>query len=66
MVIKYIDLIGISTKSFEDAVTDALNEAAKTVKGIEWLEVQRFGAVVKGGKVTEYQATVKLAFRVKR
>ena len=67
MVFKFIEIIGASKKGFDESVQDALKEAARTVKGIEWLEVVRYGGVVdKGGKIKEYQATVKLAFKVQR
>ncbi|WP_423787730.1 dodecin family protein, partial [Klebsiella pneumoniae] len=32
MVFKYIDILGESTKSFEDAVQNAITETARTVK----------------------------------
>lgn len=66
MVFKFIEIIGASKKGFDESVQDALKEAARTVKGIEWLEVVRYGGVVDKGKIKEYQATVKLAFKIER
>ncbi|MFX0163007.1 MAG: dodecin family protein [Candidatus Hodarchaeota archaeon] len=66
MVIKEIELIGVSTNNFEEAVKEALEEASKTIREIEWIEVKSLGAKVKQNKIVEYQARVKVAFRIKR
>ncbi|MFQ5763169.1 MAG: dodecin family protein [Candidatus Bathyarchaeia archaeon] len=66
MVFKFVEIIGTSGKSFDDAVRNALSEASETVRAIKWLEVIRYGAVVKKEKIAEYQATVKIAFQVER
>lgn len=63
---KKIELIGVSKTDFMDAVNNALKEAAKTVRGIRWIEVESFGAKVEDDAIKEYQATVKIAFEVKR
>jgi len=65
-VFKKIELIGVSKTDFMDAVNNALKEAAKTVRGIRWIEVESFGAKVEDDAIKEYQATVKIAFEVKR
>jgi len=66
MVIKEIELIGVSTNNFEEAVKEALEEANKTIRGIEWIEVKSLGAKVKQDKIVEFQARVKIAFRIER
>ena len=38
-VIKTIDLVGVSTESWRDAATKALEEAGKTLRGIEGFDV---------------------------
>ena len=63
-VAKVIELIGSSKVSFDDAVKNALKEAAKTIRGIKEVWVQDFSALVKDGKITEYRANVKLTFLV--
>jgi flavin-binding protein dodecin len=35
--IKVIEIIGISSKSFEDAINQALKKASKSVKGINYV-----------------------------
>ena len=63
-VAKVIELIGSSKVSFDDAVKNALKEAAKTIKGIKEVWVQNLSAKVEDGKITEYRANVKLTFLV--
>ena len=63
--IKVVEIIGISEDSFDDAVTNAVAKAAETIEGISGVEVISQTARVKEGKITQYHATVKLAFAVK-
>lgn len=65
MVIKIIELIGVSPKSFEDAVNEAVMRASKTVKNISGVDIIGQSVKVKDGKVAEYRVNVKLAFLVK-
>jgi flavin-binding protein dodecin len=63
--IKVIELIGTSTKNWEDAANNAVKEAQETVKGITGLEVVAQTAKVDGGEIVEYRTNVKVAFLVK-
>ena len=63
--VKVIEVIGISGKSFEDAVESAVSKAAESVSGITGVEVQNLSAKVKDGAVVQYRANVKLAFAVR-
>ena len=65
-VVKVIELVGESQKSFEDAVKNALDDAKKTVRDIRGIDVKSFNAVVKSDKITAYRANVKVAFLVHR
>jgi len=62
--IKVIEVIGVSDKSWEDAVGQAVSKASESVKGITGVEVTAQTARVTEGKVVQYNATVKLAFVV--
>ncbi|HJS68961.1 MAG TPA: dodecin family protein [Nitrososphaera sp.] len=66
MVFKYIDILGESTKGFDEAVQNAIAETAQTVKDIRWADVTSFKVMVSGDKITEYQALMRVAFKVKR
>lgn len=63
--IKVIEIIGTSTKSWEDAAGNAIQEAAETVKDITGLEVVGQTARVEESKIVEFRTTVKIAFVVK-
>ncbi len=65
MVFKKIELVGASDEGFSEAVQDAFSEAARTLKGIKWVEVKDLRALVEGDEITEYQATVLVAFKVR-
>jgi len=62
--IKIIKIIGISSKGFDDAITQALKKASKTVKGITGFEVMKHLASVEDGKIKQYKVNLKLAFPV--
>lgn len=64
--VKIIELVGTSSKSWHSAVEEALKEASKTLHGISGLDVINTTAVVKDNKITEYRATLKVAFLVEK
>ncbi len=65
-VIKTIDLVGVSNDSWRDAATKALDEANKTLRNIEGLDVLETSAVVQDGKIIEYHTHVRIRFRIIR
>ncbi|HUM15308.1 MAG TPA: dodecin family protein [Thermoanaerobaculaceae bacterium] len=64
--VKIIELVGVSPKSWHAAVEEGLKEAAKTLHGISGIDVVSTTASVKDNKITEYRATVKVAFLVEK
>ena len=65
-VIKTIDLVGVSTESWRDAAHKALDEATKTLRGVEGLQVLDTSAVVADGEISEYHTHVRIRFRISR
>jgi dodecin len=65
-IVKIIELVGSSPKSWEEAAKNALAEAAKTIKNIKSIYVKRINAKVEKNKIVEYRAVVKVAFVVER
>jgi flavin-binding protein dodecin len=65
-VIKTIDLVGVSSESWRDAAHQALAEAAKTIRGIEGMDVLGTSATVKDNAITEYLTHVQIRFRLER
>lgn len=65
-IAKVITVIGSSPESFAKAADAAVQEAAKTVRGITGAEVVSMSAHVEGDRITEYRTTVNIAFAVER
>ena len=63
-VYKLSELTGTSTASVEEAVQSAIGEAAKTVRNMSWFEVVETRGAIKDGKVTQWQVTLKIGFRI--
>lgn len=63
-VLKVIEVLSNSSKSWEDATNSAVKEASKTVKNIRSVYVQEQSAVVKDGAVAEYRVNLKITFEV--
>ncbi len=61
-VYKKIELVGSSTKSIEDAVTNAVDRAGRTLHNLRWLEVTETRGHIENGKVTHWQVSVKIGF----
>jgi flavin-binding protein dodecin len=65
-VAEVVEIVGSSNKSWEDASRVALNEAAKTIRGITGIELTDMTARVdpSTGDISEYHSTIRLAFGV--
>jgi flavin-binding protein dodecin len=65
-VAKVITIIGSSPESFAKAADAAVQEAAKTLRGITGADVISMSAVVENDRITEFRTTVNIAFGVER
>lgn len=65
-VIKTIDLVGVSDQSWRDAAHKALDEASKTLRGIQGFDVLETSATVEGDQISEYHTHVRIRFRLER
>jgi len=63
--VKIIEIMGVSTKSYEEALDHAVAKAAESINGITNVEIVKQSATVRDGKVVRYEATVKLSFVVR-
>ena len=63
-VLKVIEVLSSSEKSWEDAAANAVKIASKTVKEIRSVYVQDMSAVVTKNNITEFRVTVKITFEV--
>jgi flavin-binding protein dodecin len=65
-VAKIVTVIGSSPESFAKAADAAVQEAAKTLRGISGAHVISMSAEVEGDRISEYRTTVNIAFAVER
>jgi flavin-binding protein dodecin len=63
-VIKVVELVGMSPTSWDDAVQNVVEEAARTLRHITGVDLVHQTACVEDGKITQYRATVHVAFQV--
>ncbi len=65
-VAKVVTIIGSSPESFAKAADAAVQEAARTLRGITGADVISMSAEVQGDRISEYRTTVNIAFAVER
>ena len=63
-VYKLIDLTGTSSTSIEDAVQTAIAQAARSVRNMSWFEVTETRGSIKNDKISEWQVTLRVGFRI--
>lgn len=61
-VVKVIELLAQSKKSWEDAAQGAVQEASKTLRNIRSIYIKEFEAAVESGKITQYRVNAKVTF----
>lgn len=57
------EIVGSSPDSSDQAVANAVAEASKTLRNLEWFEVQSVRGKLEGGTVAHWQVTIKVGFR---
>lgn len=62
---KKVEIIGSSRNSIEEAIQNALDQCAKSIKLLDWFEVTEIrGHIEDGHKVGHYQVCMKVGFRI--
>mgnify|MGYP006347293947 CR=1 FL=1 len=61
---KMLELVGSSPVSIEEAINNALAEAAKSVRMMEWFEVLETRGHIVNDRVGHFQVTLKVGFAV--
>jgi flavin-binding protein dodecin len=62
-VYRVTEVIGTSTKSWEDAASNAVETAARSLRDLRIAEVSKLDMKVEKGKVVAYRARVSLSFK---
>jgi len=61
-MLKVIEVLAESDKSWEDAAARAVATAAKTVHGIKSIYIKDFEAKTDGEKIVSYRINAKISF----
>lgn len=63
-IVKVIEVIATSDKSFDDAAERAVEQAAKTVKNIKSIWIKEMKGKVENNKIVSYGVNAKISFEV--
>lgn len=63
-VVKVIEILAESPKSWEDAATKAVSVAQKSLRDVRSLYIKDMSAEVDHGKIVNYRITAKLTFKL--
>jgi flavin-binding protein dodecin len=58
------EVVGTSPDSVEQAVSNAVAQAGRTLRNLDWFEVQSIRGQIADGGIAHWQVTVKLGFRI--
>ena len=62
-VYRVTEVIGTSSKSWEDAARNAVETAARSLRDLRIAEISKLDMKIEGGKVVAYRARVSLSFK---
>lgn len=65
-MVKVIEVLAQSEKSWDDAAKVALQEANKSLRGIQSIYIKDMQAVVENGQIVQYRVNAKISFTVER
>jgi flavin-binding protein dodecin len=58
------EVVGTSPDSVDDAIRNAINRSAKTLRNLDWFETTQIRGYLDDGKIKHFQVTVKVGFRL--
>lgn len=58
------EVVGTSTESVNDAITNGIRRASRTLRNLDWFQVTEVRGAISGGEVGHYQVTMKVGFRL--
>jgi flavin-binding protein dodecin len=63
-VYKSVEITGSSTDGVTEAIDRAVGKASETLRNLDWFEVVNVRGHIEGGRVSHYQVTLKIGFRL--
>jgi flavin-binding protein dodecin len=65
-VYKFIEIVGTSHKSWEEAAQNAIKSTAATLRDIRIAEVEQMDMAIDDGETPVFRTKIKVSFRVER
>jgi len=65
-ILKVIEVLAESKKSWEDAAQEAVREASKTVDNIRSIYIKEFQATVENNSIVKYRINAKISFEIRK
>jgi flavin-binding protein dodecin len=62
--VKVIEIVGVSERSFDDAIRSGLGQAAETIEGITGIEILHQTLRIDNNRITQYHVDMKIAFGI--
>lgn len=62
-VFKKLEVVGTSTKSFDEAAANGVAKAGESLQGMSWFEVVEMRGSIADGRIQQYQATIRIGYR---
>lgn len=57
------EIVGTSPEGSDAAIANAVREASKTLRSLDWFEVTSIRGQLEDGAVKHWQVTIKVGFR---
>ena len=65
-MLKVIEVLAESDKSFEDAAQNAVTQAANSVRNVKSIYIKEMNATVDNGRISGYRVNAKITFLLDR
>jgi dodecin len=65
-MLKVVEILAESNKSWEDAAQNAVKRASETLKDIKSIYIQNFEAAVSDDQITKYRINAKISFLLEK
>ena len=63
-IYKLVEIVGTSEESFAKAASAGIERASETLRNLDWFEVTELRGRIAKGKVSQFQVTMKVGFRL--
>ena len=63
-VYRIAEIVGTSPDGVDAAIRNAVSRADRTLRNIDWFEMTELRGHLEGGRVADWQVTVKIGFRL--